>query len=368
MKVLFLTNVPSPYRVDFFNELGKMCELTVLFEKRTSDERDSSWKKFKFENFNGIFLNGKKIGVDNAICLEVVRYLKKNFYDYIIISDFLDPTGMIAIEYMRLKRIPYWLESDGGIAKNGKGFSEKVKKYFISGAAGYFSTSEVHDKYYIEYGADKKRIHRYPFTSYKKLDLPSHVPSAEERNRIKAKHGMKDEFVVLSVGRFSYLNGYGKGYDTLMRVAERLREVRFCIVGDTPTTEFSEWKKNKNLDNVTFVGFKSKEELKEYYLAADLFVLMTVSDVWGLVINEAMMYGLPIITTNMCVAGTELVRSKENGFIVPVGDDHSLEERIKLFLNEPELLNAYGEISYKKIQNYTIESMALEHMKVFEGE
>lgn len=34
MKILFLTNVPSPYRVAFFNELGKHCELTVLFEKR----------------------------------------------------------------------------------------------------------------------------------------------------------------------------------------------------------------------------------------------------------------------------------------------------------------------------------------------
>ena len=63
MKLLFLSNVPSPYRVDFFNELGKYCDLTVLFEKTTSDERDESWKKYQFNTFRGIFLRGKTISV-----------------------------------------------------------------------------------------------------------------------------------------------------------------------------------------------------------------------------------------------------------------------------------------------------------------
>ena len=56
MKVLWLTNIPSPYRVDFFNELGKQCELTVLFEKQASDERDDSWKKFNTDYFMPVFL------------------------------------------------------------------------------------------------------------------------------------------------------------------------------------------------------------------------------------------------------------------------------------------------------------------------
>ena len=47
MKILFLTNIPSPYRVDFFNELGKLAELTVLFETAASDERDSSWNCYE---------------------------------------------------------------------------------------------------------------------------------------------------------------------------------------------------------------------------------------------------------------------------------------------------------------------------------
>jgi hypothetical protein len=46
MKLLFITNVPSPYRVNFFNELGKLCGLTVLFQKKTSDTRDKSWLNY----------------------------------------------------------------------------------------------------------------------------------------------------------------------------------------------------------------------------------------------------------------------------------------------------------------------------------
>lgn len=55
MKILWLTNIPSPYRVKFFNELGTKCDLTVVFEKRSSSERDESWKKFKTDNFKTIF-------------------------------------------------------------------------------------------------------------------------------------------------------------------------------------------------------------------------------------------------------------------------------------------------------------------------
>jgi hypothetical protein len=94
MKILWLTNIPSPYRVDFFNELGKYCQLTVLFERRASAERDESWKKFNAENFESIFLKGKNIGVAEAFCPSVKQYLKKDVYDHIVVTNFSDLTGM----------------------------------------------------------------------------------------------------------------------------------------------------------------------------------------------------------------------------------------------------------------------------------
>ena len=76
MKILVLTNIPSPYRVDFFNEWGKYCDLTVAFEKEASDERDNSWKKYQFTHFKGVLLKGKSVKTDMAICTEVIHYVK----------------------------------------------------------------------------------------------------------------------------------------------------------------------------------------------------------------------------------------------------------------------------------------------------
>ena len=53
-KVLFSTNVPSPYRMDFFNELGKYCDLTVCFERKTASDRDGKWKGKAPETFKAV--------------------------------------------------------------------------------------------------------------------------------------------------------------------------------------------------------------------------------------------------------------------------------------------------------------------------
>ncbi len=75
MKILFITNIPSPYRIEFFKELGKLCELTVLFEKGASDERDTSWKNYSFDGFNGIILKGKKHSTDMSFCPTVNKIM-----------------------------------------------------------------------------------------------------------------------------------------------------------------------------------------------------------------------------------------------------------------------------------------------------
>ena len=66
MKVLFLTNIPSPYRVDFFNELGKLCELTVLFEREKATDRE--WDSNNNINYEAIYLKGiKKVLIQHFV-------------------------------------------------------------------------------------------------------------------------------------------------------------------------------------------------------------------------------------------------------------------------------------------------------------
>lgn len=357
MKVLFTTNIPSPYRVDFFNELGKYCDLTVTFTDKFYAERDKSWKDFKFDNFKGIFLKGYSIK-NLRICSEIKKIIKVGNFDKIIISDFNFPTGMIAINYMRRKKIAYYLESDGGFAKSGKGFKEKIKRHFIKGSNGYFSTAKEHDKYYLTYGATEDKLIRYPFTSLKEENIEKSIITSKDKLALRDKLAIKEDKVVLTVGQFIHR----KGFDVLLKASKNFNSgVGFYFIGGEPTEEYLQYK----ADNVHFIGFKKKADLKEYYLMADVFVLPTREDIWGLVINEAMANGLPIITTDKCIAGLELVKNGENGYIVPVDNVEELTKAINSVLENGEN-RKMGELSLKIIKDYTIEKMVRTHVDIME--
>lgn len=367
IKVLWLTNIPSPYRVDFFNEFGKYCDLTVLFEKKASTERNKSWQDYTISNFKAVFLKGVNVGVAEAVCPGIINFLKKRRYDKFFVTNYSDITGMLAIAIMRVRRIPYIIEGDGGFAKSGNGFKEKIKKFLISGANICFSTGKEHDKYYQTYGVSRKRIFHYPFTSISNQDLMD-AQKFSPRIRWKEKLGMKEKKIILSVGRFSYNDGYGKGYDILLKVSEQLGpEYGVYIVGDKPTDEFVKLKKEKNLIQVHFIGFKCKKDLAEYYAASDCFVLLTRGEAWGLVINEAMSFGLPIITTKCCIAGTELVIDNKNGYLVDLDDIKNIAEKIRYITNTEANINRFRAFSLSIIQNYTIEEMAKRHMDILSG-
>lgn len=99
-----------------------------------------------------------------------------------------------------------------------------------------------------------------------------------------------------------------------------------AIIGEgEEEATLKEYVKTNNLLNVYFVGYKDKKTVMEYLKASDIFVHPTSTDVWGLVINEAMACGQPIITTDMCIAGSALIEDGVNGYIVKVGDSEAIK-------------------------------------------
>lgn len=362
MKVLFTTNIPSPYRVDFFNELGKLCDLTVLFEKTTSSERDKSWSTYKFETFKGVFLKGISISPDKAWCRGFKKYLKDKSYDAIVCCNYSSPTGMSMIHYMRRHKIRYFIEGDGGFAKSGKGFKENIKRHFLKDAYGYFSTAKVHDEYYLTYGAQPEKLYRYPFTSLFERDIISNPLSSEEKLVLRKKLGLKEDKIIISVGRFLELKGFDIAINSMQYLS---KEVGLYLVGGTPTEEYLQLREKQDAGRIHFVDFMNKEALNEYYRAADVLIMPTRGDVWGLVINEAMANGLPIVSSDCCVAALELVKEGENGYIVPVDDEKALADAISKVLESEETTRRMSEASLQIVRAYTFENMAKRHVEVF---
>ena len=268
---------------------------------------------------------------------------------------------MAAIIYMKVLGIPYYMETDGGMIRNENIIKKLYKKFLVSGAKGYFSPSEDSDRYLEYYGANSHTIYRYPFTSLKGADILEKAPSAEEKALLKMKLNIKEEKVIISIGRFIHI----KGFDILLNACKYLdNDVRIIIIGGIPLQEYLSLVRKHKLSNVTFETFKSKEELSNYSKVADLFVLPTRGDIWGLVINEAMAHHLPVITTNKCVAGMELITNFENGFIVEVDNYEMLSEAIKKVIYNPDL-EKMKKFSIDRIRSYTIEGMVQAHLDEF---
>lgn len=366
MKILFLTNIPSPYRVNFFNELGKSCELTVLFETDASTERDKSWKNYQFQNFEGIILPGKRTGLDTAFCPTIVKYLKRDKYDHIIVTVLSSPTGLLAAAWMRFHHIPYMYEGDGGAPRGRKGWKAAIKRFIISPAKLYFSTSVEFDEYCMAYGATKEKIRRYPFSSVYDRDVLDKQPDSALKAMLRKQLAIEEEHFILSVGRIVRL----KGYDILLKAYAQIDDPTWglYVIGGSINAEFEEIVTKKNLKNVHFLDFKLPDELKKYYMAADIFVLPTRFDPWGLVINEAMAVGLPVVTTYACGAGTEMVDQGKNGYLYEPEDIQTLAAHLQLLMKSEGLRTQFGEISLQTAAGYTIEKMAEAHCLILNNQ
>lgn len=368
MKVILCTNIPAPYSVDFYNELGKYCDLTVVYERYTSSERNAAWKGDKAFNFKEVYLKLKPVGVEHAKGSGLRKYIKENHSDALIFANYASPASLEAIIWCRLHKRKYIINWDGGFFKRESYFKKVFKKFILGGAEKHFISCEELRKYLLSMGIPQNRIFMYPFTSIRENDIAKNSShTRDEKKSIRKKLGIEEEKVVLSVGRFSYEKGYGKGYDVLLKAASHCdSSIGFYIVGDEPTEEFVLMKQNLNLQNVHYVGFKTKEELAEYYIAADLSILLSRGDVWGLVINEAMSFALPIISSDKCIAGLELVKEGENGYVVGLADEKYIAEKIQVILEDSNTCSRMGQNSLGIIKDYTIEKMAKRQLELLE--
>lgn len=359
MRILYIYCMPAPYRVDFFNELGKYCELTVLFERRSARNREQKWMASDFSHFKAIFLKGIMVGDESSFSPEVILYLNRG-YDAIVTGGYSSPTYMIAMAYMRFKKIPFFLNADGGFIKKDSWWLGKIKHFLVTCPKGYLSTGSKTSQYLIHYGAEKDNIYLFPFTSVKKEDIYS--PCTEEKRRTKQKLEICEEKIVISVGQFIPR----KGFDLLIRAAERINpEYGIYIIGGRPGEEYKSYINTHNITNVHFIDFKKKHELKDYYIAADLFVFPTREDVWGLVLNEALAFGLPVVTSDKAISSFELVWEECNGYIVDPERVEQMAEKISYILDHEELKEKMGQKSLEIIKKYTIEDMAQRHLEIF---
>ena len=362
-RVLFLTNYASPYRVRFFDELAKHLEVTVLFSdrKERKTHRAADWFVQGDGRCRFVQLEKRIAQIGSSdLCRDVIDWIKQPF-DAIVVCGYSSPTILLAMAYMRLHRIPFYMEVDGGLIREESRLKYRFKRMLVTAADRWISSGSHTTQYLAYYGAREEDTFFYPFSSLKEADLLKEPVSSEKKEALRRELGMGEGPVILSIGQFIHR----KGFDVLLEAAAGLEgKPSVYIVGGEPTEEYENQRRSLGLDNVQFVGFLKKDRLEQYYQAANLFVLPTREDIWGLVINEAMAYGLPVVTTDRCVAGLELVENGVTGYIVPVNDSQALADAINAVFREDPA--AMGAAALEKVRPYTMENMARAHVEIFD--
>jgi glycosyltransferase involved in cell wall biosynthesis len=139
-----------------------------------------------------------------------------------------------------------------------------------------------------------------------------------------------------------------KGVDYLIKAFNKLnrKDTRLIIVG-SGNQEADLKYLAKNNKNISFAGYKEGKEKADYFSISDFFVFPTLHDCWGLVVNEALYYGLPVISTNKAGA-MEIIDEAKTGFIIPDKDIGTLTNVMRRLLDNPSLLAKMKE-NVKKI-------------------
>jgi len=116
-------------------------------------------------------------------------------------------------------------------------------------------------------------------------------------------------------------------------------------------------------EQVNWVGWVDYGSLGAYFQQADIFVFPTFEDVWGMVVPEAMVFGKPILCSNGA-ASCELVVEGENGYIFDPSNAQELSEKMRIFIDNPDLIESMGESSRQLISQKTPETAAKAYVEV----
>lgn len=353
VKILAFADFPSPYRVEVFKGLAKEYDMLVVFDKMSDQNRNAAWF-CKNTGLNSISL------LEEAGRMQFEKELKQiKKYDLVLAYDY-HIKNAIRLEIDCIKnKVPYIMNLDGAFIR--KNFIKNIiKRYLVTHAAGYFASGNHAAEYFKYFGADENKIYYHPFTLLHADEVLKEPLSETEKTRYKKKLGVDKSKMVLTIGQFIHR----KGFDVLLEAWNKELDESCSLVivgGGEEENQYRQYIADHNLENVQLVGFKQKEEIFEYYKAADLFVLPTREDIWGLVINEAMVCGLPVISTNMCLGAVELIENGINGYIVPVNNSNELTEAMKKLLCVDS--SVIGIVNLQKITNYTYENVIKSHIQ-----
>jgi glycosyltransferase involved in cell wall biosynthesis len=365
-RLVILTEIISPYRIPLFNALAKheAIRLHVIFLAET-DPTLRQWHVYKQEiQFSYQVLSSwrRSIGGYNALLnCGVIRALEAAQPDVILCGGYNYLASWQSLLWAGMCGVPFllWSESTSYDLRAGRPWVEFLKSEFLKNCTGFVVPGKSAREYLVARGLKERGI----FTALNAVDNNLFMLGARQARQNEAQTradlGLPPRYflfvgrLVREKGVFDLLSAYA-GLDPSLRGA-----IALVFAGDGPERQrLQEQARLVSPGQVLFTGFVHRDQLPAYYALADMLILPSYTEPWGLVVNEAMACGLPVVVS--CAAGcaADLVRGGWNGKIISPGDVAAIGEAMQSLACQTAVWRTMSLRSTEHIRRYTAESWA----------
>lgn len=338
MKVHILTDIPSPYQVEFFNEI-ELCDgidLSVAYLRDADPARMWAPAQARYECWT---INESRAALSEAersVC--EADFAVFNYYNHPLAET------LIALRAETGKPWCFWGERPGLRQPRmaSTWFRQwKLKALRRSHAPIWGIGQFAVEQYRQEFGVGR---------AYRNLPYFSNLDrfACEKRSPLSRR-------VFLFVGSLIRRKGVDLVARAFVRLAREFPHVSLRIAGAGGLEGTIAQTLHPVRERVEFVGFKHWNELPELYAAADVLCVPSRYDGWGLVVPEGLAAGLPVIATDKMGAALEFVRRGVNGWLIRAGNEDALFEAMREAAAMPESeLDQLGRDARRSVSEHTL--------------
>lgn len=315
-----LTQLTSPYQVEFFNAVAEQahCELAVIY--LTSQDTGRQWDQEEIRHEH-IILSENPERKDEA--LTVLRDADVAIFNYY--------TDRFAWEAIRsksetLRPWVFWGERPGflNVGPLGNWFRQFALRPLHQTSIPIWGVGQ--------FGIEGYRAEFGPEHDYRNMPYFSDLERFRSL-RSKEKDGMAR--TILYSGSLTRRKGVDLLARAFVALSSEFPDVRLLIVGTGPLQKEAEEILAPCADRVEWAGFQPWHELPNFYARADLFCFPSRYDGWGLALVEALASGIPVIGTDQTGSALDLVAPGKNGWLIRANDLRELGQAMREALTSP---------------------------------
>lgn len=368
-----LTSHPIQYQTPLYQQLAteKQIDLTVFFcsdfgVKPYFDQgfnQAIKWDIPLTEGYKSVFLQNlspipnvsKFFGLINP---GIIFHLIRGNYDALLVHGWMRLTNWLAIITAVLLGIPIILRGESHLLRIERGWKRALKQILFTCMfkqfAAFLAIGTYNQLFYEHYGVNRKRIFLAPYAVNNDYFIQQAALYHPQKENLKRSFQLPvDRLVILCVGK---LVPSKRPHDVLSAYHNLAADLNAALVfvGDgVLRTEIEARVKAEQIPHVYLLGFQNQTELPKVYAMSDIFIFASnAQETWGLVLNEAMCFGLPVIVSDQIGATGDLVKPEVNGYIYSFGDIEGMSKYLEIILRDNKLRTQYGNASRDIISSW----------------